>query len=198
MKALDGRRDLLISCGSGKDSLAADASDPKARDCEARHHAAAGPKADLSVTLDRRADPVVEGDAVEYRFRVDNAGPNPATGVTVATTLPADATVAPASGCSQAGAVVTCSLGDVPSGGSATGALTVRYGSTGDKTVTSTRRLAGRGPRRRQRHRERDDDGRGEARPSGADLSVSVSAGPARRRSLQRPLHGDRAQRRAR
>ena len=137
VKARDSRRDLLISCGSGKDSLTADANDPRARDCEGGSTPPPAPKADLSVTLTDNVDPVVEGDAVEYRFRVDNAGPSAATGVTVATTVPADATVAPASGCSQAGSVVTCAVGDVASGASATGVLTVHHGSPGAKTVTS-------------------------------------------------------------
>ena len=75
VKALDGRRDFLISCGGGKDSLSADTKDPKARDCEGGTTPPRPAEADLSVTLTDNVDPVIEGDAVEYRFRVDNAGP---------------------------------------------------------------------------------------------------------------------------
>jgi hypothetical protein len=74
---------------------------------------------------------------VEYRFTAANSGPDAATGITVATTLPAGATAEPSSGCSAAGAVVTCLLPDVPAGGSAGGAIAVRHGSPGTKTVTS-------------------------------------------------------------
>jgi len=179
VKALDGRRDLLISCGSGKDSLSADAKDPKARDCEGTTAPPpAPPRADLSVSLADDPDPVVEGDAVEYRFAVANAGPDTATGVTVATTLPADAAVEPASGCSSAGAVVTCSLGDVPSGGSAAGTLTVRYGSAGSKAVSSTVDSAVEDPNAANDTAAQTTTVDPKPAPSGADLSVSVSDSP--------------------
>ena len=95
------------------------------------------PKANLSVSLTDSADPVVLGNTVEYRYAVQNAGPAAATGVMVSTTLPADATADAATGCTADAGVVTCSLGDVPSGGTAAGTLVVRYASTGSKSVTS-------------------------------------------------------------
>ena len=178
VKAVDGTRDLLISCGGGKDSLAADTKDPKARDCEGAPAPPAPPRADLSVSLADDPDPVVEGEAVEYRFGVANAGPDAATGVTVAATLPADAAVEPASGCTTAGAVVTCSLGDVPSGGSAAGALTVRYGSPGSKAVTSTVDSAVEDPNAANDTAAETTTVEPQPAPSGADLSVSVSDSP--------------------
>ena len=180
VKALDGRRDLLISCGSGKDSVTADSSDPKHRDCETNGTTPppAPPKADLSVTLTDNVDPVVQGDAVEYRVRVDNAGPNTATGVTVATTVPADATVAAASGCSQAAAVVTCAVGDLASGTSATRVLTVTHGSTGAKTVTSVVDSPVADPDASDDSASQTTTVEAKPAPQGADLSVSVSAAP--------------------
>ncbi len=176
VKARDGKRDLLISCGSGKDSLTADTNDPRARDCEGGSTPPPAPKADLSVTLTDNVDPVVEGDAVEYRFRVDNAGPSAATGVTVATTVPADATVAPAGGCSQAGNVVTCAVGDVASGASATGVLTVYHGSPGAKTVTSVVDSAVEDGNAANDSATQTTTVEPKPAPAGADLSVSVSA----------------------
>ena len=181
VKAKDGRRDLLISCGSGKDAVEADASDPKARDCEpggTTPPPPPPPSADLSVSLTDNVDPVVEGDPVEYRFRVDNAGPSTATGVTVATTVPADATVAPAAGCSQAGSVVTCSVGDVAAGASATGALTVTHGSTGTKTVTSQVDSPVADPVAGNDSAAQTTTVAARPTPQGADLSVAVDAAP--------------------
>ena len=176
VKARDGRRDFLISCGSGKDSLAADTNDPRARDCEGGSTPPPAPKADLSVTLTDNVDPVVEGDAVEYRFRVDNAGPSAATGVTVATSVPADATVAPANGCSQAGTVVTCAVGDVASGASATGVLTVHHGSPGAKTVTSVVDSSVEDTNAANDSATQTTTVESKPAPAGADLGVSVSA----------------------
>jgi len=176
VKALDGRRDFLISCGSGTDSLSADTKDPRARDCERGSTPPPPARADLAVSLTDNVDPVIEGDAVEYRFRVDNAGPNAAIGVTVATTLPADATVEPASGCSTAGTVVTCAVGDVASGASATGALTVSHGSPGTKTVTSAVDSAVEDPNAANDSASQTTTVEPEPAPAGADLSVSVSA----------------------
>jgi uncharacterized repeat protein (TIGR01451 family) len=183
VKALDGKRDLLISCGSGKDGLSADAKDPKARDCEGGTTPPPPPAADLSVALTDSVDPVVEGDPVDYRFRVDNAGPNAATDVTVAITVPADATVAPASGCSQAGSVVTCAVGDVASGASAAGVLTVRHGSPGAKSVTSVVDSPVADPNAANDSATESTTVEPEPAPAGADLSVSVSA-PATASSL--------------
>ena len=139
VRARDGRRDGLINCGSGMDTATVDGHDPRAYECEA---SAEQPKADLSVTLADAPDPAVEGDAVEYRLGVSNAGPDTATGVSVATTLPADAAAEPASGCSTAGAVVTCTLPDLAAGRARPSrTLSVRHGSPGTKTVTSTVRV---------------------------------------------------------
>ena len=105
VNAKDDRRDVFINCGGGKDTLTADAKkDPKGRDCEGAvtpPPPPPAPKADLSVSLTDNVDPVVLGDTVEYRFRVENAGPAAATGVMVATTAPGRRDRRAATGCSQ-------------------------------------------------------------------------------------------------
>ena len=142
VNAKDDRRDAFIDCGAGKDSLTADAKkDPKGRDCEGAvtpPPPPPAPKADLSVSLTDSADPVVLGNTVEYHYSVQNAGParrdrrdgrRPPSRPTRPPT--------PRRGCADDAGVVTCSLGDVPSGGTAAGTLVVRYASTGSKSVTS-------------------------------------------------------------
>jgi uncharacterized repeat protein (TIGR01451 family) len=135
LRARDGGRDTLLQCGTGTDSASIDEVDPAPVECES---VSTRPVADLSLALSDAPDPARLTQTVEYRFTVRNAGPEPATGVVVATTLPAGATAAPAAGCSAAGQVVTCALGTVPVGGSAEGVLSVRHGSTGTHTVSST------------------------------------------------------------
>jgi uncharacterized repeat protein (TIGR01451 family) len=175
VRARDGRRDGLISCGSGRDSATVDDRDPRSHECETVSRQA---QADLSLSLTDAPDPVGEGQAVEYRFTVANAGPDTATGVTVATTLPADASAEPGSGCSAAGAVVTCSLPDVPAGGSAGGALTVRHGSPGSKTVTSAVHSQTQDGNPVNDSATETTTVEPKAPPAGADLSVSVSDNP--------------------
>ena len=135
LRARDGGRDTLVQCGTGTDSASIDVVDPAPVECET---VSTRPVADLSLALSDAPDPARLTQTVEYRFTVRNAGPEPATGVVVATTLPAGATAAPAAGCSTAGQVVTCALGTLPVGGSVEGVLSVRHGSTGTHTVTST------------------------------------------------------------
>ncbi len=175
VRARDGRRDGLISCGSGGDTATVDDRDPRAYECETVTRQA---QADLSVTVTDAPDPVGEGEAVEYRFTVANAGPDTATAVTVATTLPADATAEAVSGCSAGGAVVTCSLPDVPAGGSAGGALTVRHGSPGTKTVTSIVHSQVPDGNAANDSATETTTVEPKAPPTGADLSVSVSDSP--------------------
>ena len=133
------------------------------------------PQADLSVTLADAPDPVVEGEAAEYRFSVRNAGPDTATGVSVATTLPAHATAEPASGCSTAGAVVTCTVPDVPAGGSADRTLRVRHGSPGTKTVTSAVHSGVQDGNAANDSATETTTVEEKPAPAGAGLSVSVS-----------------------
>jgi uncharacterized repeat protein (TIGR01451 family) len=78
--------------------------------------------ADLSVVKSDRLDPVRLGVRVVYTVKVDNQGPNQATGVTVTDQLPTAVrfvSAAPSQGrCDRAARLLTCDLGTVPSGDS--------------------------------------------------------------------------------
>jgi uncharacterized repeat protein (TIGR01451 family) len=83
------------------------------------------PAADLSLTIDDAPDPVSAKGSVTYTLHVANAGPGSAPGVAVVDTLPAGLTFSSASaGCSQAAGTVTCDLGTMVPGATATVTIT--------------------------------------------------------------------------
>ena len=183
VNAKDDRRDAFIDCGAGKDSLTSDAKkDPRGRDCEGAvtpPPPPPTPKADLAVGLSDSADPVVLGDTVEYHYTVQNAGPAAATGVTVSTTLPADATADAATGCAADAGVVTCAVGDLASGATAAGTLVVHYASTGGKSVTSVVSSAVEDSDAANNTATQTTQVDPKPAPTGADLSVTVDGAPA-------------------
>ena len=79
---------------------------------------------ELSVTQTDLPDPVNVVSPLSYTLTVNNIGPDDATGVTVTDTLPAGVTFQSASAtqgsCSEAAGIVTCLLGDMISGATAT------------------------------------------------------------------------------
>lgn len=102
--------------------------------------------ADVSITKAGTPDPVVTGQNVTYTISVFNAGPNQAEGVVVTDPLPAGVTfvsVSPSQGTCTAPAAgsatgtVTCSLGAVPSNGSATVTLVLRATGNPGTTITN-------------------------------------------------------------
>ena len=91
------------------------------------------PIADLSITKSDSPDPVVAGSNLTYTLAVTNNGPSDATGVTVTDTLPAGVTFDPAissPGCIEAAGIVTCNLGDLANGASATVTINVTVDSS--------------------------------------------------------------------
>jgi uncharacterized repeat protein (TIGR01451 family) len=94
----------------------------------------------LTITKTDDPDPVTVGNNLTYTVIVTNQGPGGATGVTAADQLPATATFVSASStqgtCSQASGVVTCNLGTLASGASATITIVVRPTATG--TILNT------------------------------------------------------------
>ena len=87
------------------------------------------PSADLALTKGDDPDPVASGAQLTYALGVDNAGPDTATGVVLTDTLPAGVgfvSATPSLGdCAEEAGLVTCQLGDLLSGGSATVSIVV-------------------------------------------------------------------------
>ena len=79
---------------------------------------------DLGITKTASPNPIKQGNVLTYTLTVTNTGPTNATNVTVTDTLPSTVSyisATPSQGsCSQAGGTVTCLLGTMNSGGSAT------------------------------------------------------------------------------
>ena len=97
------------------------------------------PAADLSLTKADSPDPVTVGGTLTYTLTVANAGPGDASDVTVTDNLPASVTFVSATAsqgsCSQSAGTVTCSVGTVASGGTATVTIVVTPNSAG--TITN-------------------------------------------------------------
>lgn len=94
--------------------------------------------ADLSVTKTDAPDPATLGEELTYTVTVTNNGPgdnDDATGVTVTDNLPAGVSFISATAtqgsCSRAGSTVSCNLGDLAKGASATISLVVEPNGTG-------------------------------------------------------------------
>jgi uncharacterized repeat protein (TIGR01451 family) len=106
------------------------------------------PATDLAVTKSDSPDPVSRSGTLTYSAVVTNQGLNPAVAVSLTDQLPADvrfvSATSPAGNCAQANGTVTCSLGDIADGGSATVAITVTPRRTG--TVTNTAQVSSLSP----------------------------------------------------
>jgi uncharacterized repeat protein (TIGR01451 family) len=108
--------------------------------------------ADLSIAKSGSPDPVVSGNALTYTIVATNNGPQDATGVTVTDLLPADVhfnSVSSTQGtCTRSttthspkGGTVTCSLGGLASGTSATVTIVVK--ATKPEMLTNTASVMG-------------------------------------------------------
>jgi uncharacterized repeat protein (TIGR01451 family) len=100
--------------------------------------------ADLGVTLSDAPDPVALGSNLTYTAQVSNSGPDNATSVGLTDVLPASATFVSASaGCTYVGATstVSCSLGSIANGASASVSITVKPGTAG--TLQNTVSVSG-------------------------------------------------------
>jgi uncharacterized repeat protein (TIGR01451 family) len=102
--------------------------------------------ADLSITKTAAPGPYGTGNPLTYTIVVNNAGPTAASGVTVTDTIPAGTTftsATPSQGSCSGTSTVTCTLGTINSGASATISLTIALPSTpgpvsNTATVTSS------------------------------------------------------------
>ncbi len=97
-----------------------------------------GGQADLAITKTDSPDPVLVGDLLTYVIHVTNAGPDDAANVKVTDTLPSTVTFDSASsGCSGT-KTVTCSLGTIANGESATLIIRVVPNKKGKVTNQAT------------------------------------------------------------
>jgi uncharacterized repeat protein (TIGR01451 family) len=103
--------------------------------------AAPPPAADLSITKTDSPDPVIVGNNITYTIAVTNNGPNSATGVIVSDTLPAGVTfvsATPSQGSCSGTSAVSCALGSLSNGASATVTLVVTATQTGSVSNTAS------------------------------------------------------------
>jgi uncharacterized repeat protein (TIGR01451 family) len=103
--------------------------------------------ADLAIAKVDSSDPSRAGRNLTYTLTVTNNGPNPASGVTATDTLPAGlsarSTSASQGSCSGT-TTITCSLGDLAVGASATITIVVRPTAAG--TITNSASVSGNQP----------------------------------------------------
>lgn len=96
--------------------------------------------ADLSVTKTTGVTSASPGDSISYTITVTNAGPSDATNVVVTDDLPAGLTListTPSQGACNASDPVTCNLGTIANGGSATITLSAQVTATSG-TIANT------------------------------------------------------------
>jgi uncharacterized repeat protein (TIGR01451 family) len=105
--------------------------------------AAPGPT-DLALTKSDSPDPVVQGGTLTYTIKVENlgaGGTSDATDVTVTDTLPSQVDYTSASSpdgtCQRAGSTVTCDLGTVNEGATATVTIVVKAKKSGNISNTA-------------------------------------------------------------
>ncbi|HEY6337463.1 MAG TPA: C25 family cysteine peptidase [Candidatus Sulfotelmatobacter sp.] len=98
--------------------------------------------ADMAIVKTATPNPVSQGDTITYTLAVTNNGPASATNVTVVDTLPTEVTylsvTTTAGTCSEAGGTVTCLLGTMANGGTATVTVLTIAGVPGVVSNTAT------------------------------------------------------------
>ena len=99
------------------------------------------PQADLGITISAPSS-TAAGTDVAFSIVASNAGPAPASGVTVTQTLPAGTTfVSASSGCAVSAGYVSCTAGSLPAGTALTLQVTVLAAQAG--TFNATASIAG-------------------------------------------------------
>ena len=100
------------------------------------------PGADLRITKGAAPNPVLAGGILTYTLVATNLGPSAATGVTVTDSLPASVTFVSATStvgsCGHAAPTVTCTVGSLASGASATIEIKVRPQTAGSLTNSAS------------------------------------------------------------
>jgi uncharacterized repeat protein (TIGR01451 family) len=104
---------------------------------------------DLSLSQTDSADPVIAGEPLSYNLTVANAGPAVATGVTLTDTLPSGVAYLfsqPFGACSAAAGVVTCDLGAIDAGDSASALVTVAVALSASGVLTNAATVVSANP----------------------------------------------------
>jgi uncharacterized repeat protein (TIGR01451 family) len=118
--------------------VSSDAFDPSSADNSASAETTVTPAADLSLTKSDAPDPIAAGQALTYTLTAHNAGPSSATSVQIDDTLPAGVTYDSATTedgtCSESSGTVSCTLGTLASGQTATVYVVVYPQSEGSPT----------------------------------------------------------------
>jgi uncharacterized repeat protein (TIGR01451 family) len=144
--------DVVVQVGSSTTgtltnsaTVSAATSDPNTADNTASATTTVAQTADLSITQTDTPDPVRVGRNLTYAIAVANAGPAQATAVTVKDTLPQTeefrSVQASQGKCTRSGQAITCSLGTIAGGRTATISLVARPKTVG--TVTNTATVSG-------------------------------------------------------
>ena len=98
--------------------------------------------ADLSITKNDTIDPVAVGDSINYTITVTNNGPETAKSVVMTDQLPGGVSFISASSsqgsCVESNGEVTCNLGDIANGESATATIIVIANTDGQITNTAS------------------------------------------------------------
>lgn len=114
--------------------------DPFSANNTASASTSVSPSSDLTVSLVDAPDPVVVGSNLVYVITVTNLGPSPATSVILNQTLPPNVGLLSAlssqGACTNSGNIVTCNLGTLPLGASASATIVVTTTNVG--TLSST------------------------------------------------------------
>lgn len=123
-------------------TVSATTSDPNTGNNTSTATTTVAPAADVSISNTDTPDPVRVGKTLTYTLTAGNAGPAQATSVTVKDTLPQSeefrSVKASQGKCTRSGQAITCSLGSLASGHTATVTLVVKPKTAGTATNTAT------------------------------------------------------------
>jgi len=112
--------------------------DPNPANNSASASAVVNPVADLSLAETAAPPTVSAGNNVTFSFTVTNAGPSPATDVTISDALPAGLTLVSATPSQGSCTALPCNLGNVATGASATLTVVAKALAAGNFTNTGT------------------------------------------------------------
>jgi uncharacterized repeat protein (TIGR01451 family) len=128
-------------------SVSAGTFDPNSANNSATATTTVSADADVGIGKTDSPDPVNVGDNLTYTISVPNFGPAQANGVTVTDPLPTGATFVSATpGTCSGNSTVTCTLGSIAPGASATVTIVVAVGSNTSGSLTNTASVAATSP----------------------------------------------------